>query len=385
MTEKLYYLDSHLFSFEAAVTDCRKTEDGFAVELDRTAFFPEGGGQQADTGRIGPARVRDVRETDGRILHYTDSPLTAGESYTAHLDREQRLRRMQNHSGEHIVSGLIHSCFGYDNVGFHIGPDCMTMDYSGELGREELERIERLANEAVRDDLPVRAWFPEAEELAALPYRSKKEIAGAVRLVEIPGIDLCACCAPHVSRTGEVGVVKILNAERHRGGVRLSVLCGLDALDDYRKRQESVAEISARLSARRDEVSAAVERLQAERDELKERVAALSLRLVDALAGSLPATDGNLCVFNPGLDEIASRELVNRLMDRCGGFAAVFEGDDAQGYRYIIGSRNVDLRSAARTINAAVGGRGGGRPEMIMGRASSDEKTIRAWAADVRF
>ena len=385
MTEKLFYADSHLFAFEAVVTDCREGKNGWLVELDRTAFFPEGGGQSADTGSIGPARVRDVHEKEGRILHETDRPLTVGECYSGKLDAEQRHRRMQNHSGEHIVSGLVHGLYGYENVGFHMGEECMSMDYSGELDAAQLEKIERLANEAVRANLPVRAWFPEEAELAQLSYRSKKELTGAVRLVSIPGIDLCACCAPHVSFTGEVGLVKILNAERHRGGMRLSVRCGLDALDDYRKRQESVAAISALLSAKRDEVEPAVERLLGDRDQLKERVATLSLRLVESLAAAQEETEGNLCVFNPGLDEIASRELVNRLMERCGGFAAVFTGSDEEGWRYIVGSRNVDLRVNARALNAALQGRGGGRPEMIQGQAAASEAAIRTWATAVRF
>ena len=379
MTEKLYYIDSHLFTFEAVVLDCREAGERFAVELDRTAFFPEGGGQLADTGSLGPARVLDVQERDGRILHYTDKPLTVGECYSGRLDAEQRHRRMQNHSGEHIVSGLVHGLYGYENVGFHMGESFMTMDYSGELSLEQLEKVERLANEAVRSNLPVRAWFPEAEELRMLPYRSKKELEGAVRLVEIPGIDRCACCAPHVRHTGEVGVIKILTAERHRGGMRLTVVCGMDALEDYRRRQEGAAAVSALLSVPRDNIAGAVERLLHERDGLKERAAALSLRLVEALAAAAAETEGNLCVFNPGLDEIASRELVNRLMERCGGFAGVFTGSDAEGWRYIIGSRHVDLRAKAREINAAVSGRGGGRPEMIQGQAAADEETIRAY------
>lgn len=377
MTEKLYYLDSHLFTFEAVVLACEEAGKGFAVELDRTAFFPEGGGQPADTGSLGPARVLDVQEKDGRILHYTDRALPVGEIYSGRLDSEQRHRRMQNHSGEHIVSGLIHGLFGLENVGFHIGADCMSMDYSGELSPDELRRVERLANETVRADLPIRAWFPEPEELRQLAYRSKKELHEAVRLVEIPGVDLCACCAPHVSRTGEVGVVKILNAERHRGGLRLSVLCGLDAMEDYARKQDSAAAISALLSVPRDAITPAVERLLSERDALKERVAALSLRLVDSLAEAMPETPGNLCIFNPGLDEVASRELANRLAARCGGFAGVFTGSEDAGWKYTIVSRHVDLRARSKELNAALQGRGGGSPEMLQGSAKASEAEIR--------
>ena len=326
-----------------------------------------------------------MQEEEERILHYTDKPLSVGECYSGRLDAEQRHRRMQNHSGEHVVSGLIHGLFGFENVGFHMGEECMSMDYSGELSREDLEKVERLANEAVRSDLTIRAWFPEAAELEDLRYRSKKELSGAVRLVSIPGIDLCACCAPHVRSTGEIGAVKILNAERHRGGTRLSVLCGLDAMEDYARRQESAAAISALLSVPRDAVAPAVERLLAERDGLKERVAALNGRLVELLAESFPETEGNLCAFVPELDEIAMRELVNRMMPRCGGFAAAFSGSDGSGYRYVIGSLRCDLRRGSRAINQALNGRGGGRPEMIQGRAMADEASIRRYVGTAKL
>ncbi len=379
MTEKLYDFDSGLFQFHARILDCRKTEKGWALLLDRTAFFPEGGGQPADTGWIGAARVLDVQEEGAEILHYVDAPLTPGETASCRLEEEQRLRRMQNHSGEHVISGLIHSLYGWDNVGFHMGESCMTMDYSGELSWGELMNVETLANRAVRADLPVRAWYPEAEELAALCYRSKLDLTEKLRLVEIPGIDLCACCAPHVASTGRIGAVKILTAERHRGGTRITAVCGMDAMEDYRRRQDSVAAISALLSARREEVAPAVERLLAERDRLKERAAELSLALVRQLAESTTPTQGNLCVFDRVLDEVAQRELVNRLMERCDGVAAVFSGNDEEGYRYIIGSLHTDLRARARDINAGIGGKGGGSASMIQGRASFSAAAIRAY------
>ena len=379
MTEKLHDIDSGIFAFTARVTGCEAAGGGYALTLDRTAFFPEGGGQQADTGRIGEARVLDVQEEGDRILHYTDRPLAPGMEVSCVLDAEQRRRRMQNHSGEHVISGLIHSLYGWDNVGFHMGETCMTMDYSGELSWEELMRVETLANEAVRDDLPIRAWYPAPEELADMAYRSKLELTENVRIVEIPGIDRCACCAPHVASTGRIGAVKILTAERHRGGTRITALCGLDAMEDYRARQDSVAVISALLSAKREDVAPAVERLLGERDKLKERIAGLNMELVRLRAESTPPTDGNICLFDRSLDEVAQRELVNLLMARCGGAAAVFTGDDENGYRYIIGSLHTDLRAAARTINAGIGGRGGGSPSMIMGRASAKAIQIQAY------
>ena len=375
MTEKLYYLDSHLFEFEATVLAAREEKRGWEIVLDRTAFFPEGGGQPADTGMIGPARVLDVHEREGEIRHLCDRELAPGV-YACAVDREKRLRRMQNHSGEHIFSGLTHQKFGAENVGFHMAADCMTIDFDKDLSFEQLSEIEYEANLAVRANIPVRTFYPSPEELKALEYRSKKELTGAVRIVEIAGIDRCACCAPHVNATGEIGAIKLLTAERHRGGVRLSLICGMDALDDYRRKQDSAAAISALLSAKRDEIAPAVERLLESEAKLKERASILGMRYAALRAEAIAPTEGNICLFDEGLSEAAARELVNRLTEKTDGVAALFLADGAGQWRYIIGSRRVDLRSAAKAINAGVSGRGGGRPEMIQGSAAASEKEI---------
>ena len=375
MTEKLYYLDSHLFEFEATVLAAREEKRGWEIVLDRTAFFPEGGGQPADTGMIGRARVLDVHEREGEIRHLCDRELAPGV-YACAVDREKRLRRMQNHSGEHIFSGLTHQKFGAENVGFHMAADCMTIDFDKDLSFEQLSEIEYEANLAVRANIPVRTFYPSPEELKALEYRSKKELAGAVRIVEIAGIDRCACCAPHVNATGEIGAIKLLTAERHRGGVRLSLICGMDALDDYRRKQDSAAAISALLSAKRDEIAPAVERLLESEAKLKERASILGMRYAALRAEAIAPTEGNICLFDEGLSEAAARELVNRLTEKTDGVAALFLADGAGQWRYIIGSRRVDLRSAAKAINAGVSGRGGGRPEMIQGSAAASEKEI---------
>ena len=384
MTEKLYYQDSHLFTFEAAVLDCRKEKKGYSVVLDRTAFFPEGGGQLADTGVLGGVRVLDVHERGGEIRHYTDAPLEIGAHVEGFVDAEQRLRRMQNHSGEHILSGLVHNAYGFDNVGFHMGAECMIIDFSGELTWEQLTELETRANEVVRQNIPLHIWFPDASELQSIEYRSKLELTENVRIVEIPGVDRCACCAPHVERTGEVGIVKILDSQRHRGGVRVSVVCGLDALEDYRARQESVTEISRALSAKRGEVTRAVQRVLNEQQSMKERCDALSLALIRFMAEAEPETAGNILVFDATLGEIAQRELVNRLMEKAGGFAAVFCGSNEDGWRYIIGSKRLDLRAMSREINAAIQGRGGGTPQMIQGSARADRAEIEAGLRELK-
>lgn len=379
MTEKLYYIDSHVFKFTARVTACVEDKGGFRIALDKTAFFPEGGGQLADTGRIGALCVRDVHERDGEVWHYTDAPLPVGGEYECELDREQRLRRMQNHSGEHIVSGIVHALFGADNVGFHMGEECMTIDFNAELSWEQLETVERRANETVRADLPVLARFPDASELETLEYRSKLDLTENVRIVEIPGVDCCACCAPHVARTGEIGLIKLLDSVRHRGGVRISLVCGMDALDTVRDMQQNVTAAGRLLSAKRSETAAAVQRLIAHEQTLKERIGALGMAYARLLADGEKAREGNICVFDSILDEAALRELANLLRDKCTGYAAVFSGDDERGYRYIIASRSVDLRAAAKEINFAIGGRGGGKSEMIEGRAAKPRAEIRRY------
>ena len=384
MTGKLYYQDAYLHEFEAVVTGCEAVKRGFAVELDRTAFVPEGGGQSADTGTIADARVSDVQEKDGRILHYVDRALAVGEHVVCALDFEQRRRRMQNHSGEHVFSGIAHKKFGAENVGFHMADECMTIDFDRELDFEQLSEVEYEANLAVRANVPIRAYFPDAAELAALEYRSKKELDGAVRIVEIAGIDRCACCAPHVSATGEIGLIKLLTAERHRGGVRLTLLCGMDAVDDYRRKQQSATAISALLSAKRDEIAPAVERLLETESQLKARLSELSMGYAGLLADRFAPTEGNICVFDEVLSDAAARELVNRLVEKC-AVAALFMGSDEKGWHYIIGSRRVDLRACAKTINAAVSGRGGGRSEMIQGSSAAAADTIRSWFERTQF
>jgi len=288
---------------------------------------------------------------------------------------------MQNHSGEHIISGIIHDRFGYENMGFHMGEDFITVDYSGELTAEDIRWVEREANLAVAANLPVTTLFPGREELAAMEYRSKKELPGQVRIVNVRGIDTCACCAPHVKHTGEVGMVKIFSHMRHRGGVRLTMLCGLDALDDYNARCANITAISGLLSAKPMEVAAAVERLQGEAEQLKQKLTHLYRKLTEQKLAALENTEGNLVLFEADLDMPALRELINGAKDKCSGMAAGFIGSDETGYHYIIGSRSVDLRANSKAINAAIGGKGGGQKEMIQGTAKASEAAIRAYFA----
>ena len=253
MTEKLFYENSHLAEFDAAVTECRQNGECFEVELDRTAFFPEGGGQYADTGTLGGVPVLDVQERGGHILHMTEESFEIGTLVKGKIDWSERFMKMQQHTGEHIVSGIVHGRFGYNNVGFHLGSEDCTMDFDGEISREELAEIELEANRAVWKNLEVQTLYPSKEELAHIEYRSKIEIEGQVRIIVIPGYDTCACCAPHVERTGEIGVIKLVNMQRYKGGVRVTMLCGIRALADYAVKQREAEAVSAMLCAKVNE------------------------------------------------------------------------------------------------------------------------------------
>ena len=377
-TIKLYEQNSELRRFTARVLDCREAENGWAVILNRTAFFPEGGGQGGDRGTLGEARVLDTQLREGELLHLTDSPLTPGKAVTGELDWDLRFRRMQDHSGEHIVSGLVYEKYGYNNVGFHLGDGEVTLDFSGELTAEQLEEIEVLANRAVTADLPVRAWYPSPAELRRISYRSKLDLTENVRLVQIPGIDTCACCAPHVKRTGEIGIIKILDFMRHRGGVRVHILCGMDALEDYGARYRATKELSGLLSAKQLETPEAVRRLLEELEKTKYALSQERQRSALEKAEALKYQAGNLCLFYPELDMRALRELVNAAKEKCSGVCAAFTGTEGD-WRFILGSTGVDLQAASRELLEGIRGRGGGSPEMLQGSAAATRAEIEAW------
>lgn len=298
MTKKLYDLDSHRRDFTATVLRSDADGERYAVVLDQTLFFPEGGGQPADTGVLGGARVLDVQITQEAIVHYTDAPLTPGAQVRGEIDWPQRFRRMQGHSGEHIISGLIHSEYGLDNVGFHLGQDTITMDYNDELTWPQLMHIEQLANEAVYRNVPIRTEYPSPERLAQMTYRSKLDLTEDVRIVTVEGYDVCACCAPHVSCTGEIGAIKFTSVMRHRGGIRVTILCGEGAQNDYRAKSAQIAALSAQLSVRQADVVPAVQRLQDEIAQLKAAAAELEHRLNAQRLQLLHETPGSICIID---------------------------------------------------------------------------------------
>ena len=383
MTEKLYDRDSFCRAFTGRVLSCEPGEPGrWLAELDRTAFFPEGGGQAADTGTLGAARVLDVRERAGHILHTLDAPLTPGDTVEGALDWPQRLRRMQNHTGEHIFSGLVYSRYGYANSGFHLGDRAMTVDYSGELTWAQVLELEAEANRAVFADVPVRAEYPAPEVLAGLHYRSKLDLKENIRIVTVEGYDVCACCAPHVRSTGQVGGLKVTDLMRHRGGVRLTMVCGLTALDDYNEKLAAVQAVSAALSAPQTALPQAVARLQADLQATQYTLEGLRRQLAADKAAALPETEGCLVCIEPLLSVEALRLLVAGAMEKC-ALCAGFTGSEGD-WRYVIAAKSADLRAVGKAVNAALHGRGGGRDRMIQGSAACTRAEIETFFAAYR-
>ncbi len=363
--------------FEANVISCDKINDGYSVILDQTAFFPQEGGQYCDTGILSDSVVSDVQIKDGIIYHIVDKPLV-GQVF-GKIDWDKRFRRMQNHTGEHIVSGLIYREYGLNNVGFHLNDSEVTIDIDGILSQNQLDRIENLANVAVFENVKVTASYPEPEQLKLLTYRSKLDLEENVRIVDVNGYDVCACCAPHVSSSGQIGLIKILEAVNYKGGMRIRVKCGFYALEDYKEKFNSIYRIACELSVKQSDVCSAIERLSSEKEELKQNVSALNKKIIALRLASLKETDGNICIFDDGNNINALRNLVNEALPLCKGICAVFCGNDKSGYSYIMGSNNIDLSAKAKEINATLNGRGGGSSSMIQGSLKSTEKEIKEY------
>lgn len=385
MTEKLFYEDSYIKEFQARVLSCRERNGGYQAVLTRTAFFPEGGGQSADTGFLytkegEEIRVTDVHEKDGVVYHHISQPVQEGTEVRGKLDFQERFSKMQQHTGEHILSGLVNRHFGYRNVGFHLGTQEVTMDYNGVLTEEDLRQIEYEANEAVAENIPVKVLYPSKEELKNITYRSKIEIEGQIRIVQIPGYDSCACCAPHVKETGSVGLIKIVGAVHYKGGMRVSILCGFRALEDYRMKERNVAEISNLLSAKQEDTTQAVEHLGQELNRQKEKNKALQERYVALCLENIRKNkepEENIFLFEEELDPAARRDFVNKAMEMTQGLAGVFVGADDSGYQYVLGSRRPDIQETGKKLNARFQGKGGGRPPMIQGSLKGNEQEIR--------
>lgn len=377
--KKLYYDSAYIKAFDANVISCEKGKKGFEVILDQTAFYPEGGGQPTDTGVLGGIAVLEVHEKNGEVIHYLEQPLTVGERVHGEIDWEKRFIHMQEHSGEHLVSGLIHAKYGYDNVGFHMGSDEVTIDFNGLIEWDDLMEIEKKANFMIWDNLEIYADFPAKEELDVLDYRSKKELTGDVRIVKIPGGDICACCGTHVMRTGEIGLVKFLSMIHYKGGVRISLLCGKRAMEDYEKKRDQVQKVSNLLSAKPDEIASAVEKMKADITKLQEKLAESYRELIEHKVGTYEESEERIYLLEPEFGAVQLRQMVNRMIEeKKGKTVLALSGNCDRGFLYVMGSQSEDMRLLSKELNTLMSGRGGGSVQMAQGTFFTSEEQLHA-------
>ena len=377
-TEKLYEKDAYLRAFTAKVLSCAPAKGGWAVTLDRSAFYPEGGGQPGDGGTLGGVPVLDTQEKDGAVVHLCGGALEPGAEVRGEIDWAKRFDRMQQHSGEHIVSGLICAAKGCNNVGFHMGADTVVIDFDAPLTVAELAEIELAANRVIWENRPFLVTYPDPAALAALDYRSKKALSGAVRIVECPGADRCACCGTHVRAAGEVGLIRLISVKPFRSGVRIEMLAGARAYHWSRAMAEQNSRVSVLLSAKPEETAAAVERVQRALDDARYRLVGLENRLFAEQAAQLVGR-GDVLLFEEPMTSDALRRLCEAVSARCSGRCAVFAGDDEAGWKYALYLPAEDLRAFTGAMNAALRGRGGGRDGFAQGSAAASRAEIEAY------
>ena len=374
-TRKLYYEDCHLKSFTATVVSCEQREKGYAVILDATAFYPEGGGQACDLGTLNGIAVLDVREEGEQVVHLCGSPLKIGEAVQGQIDWQRRFDLMQQHTGEHIVSGLIHQRFGWHNVGFHMGSDTVTIDFDGPITPEALAEIEEEANRRVWANLPLRCWYPEEDRLPTVPYRSKRQLPWPVRIVQVPDTDSCACCGVHVAATGEVGVIKLFSCVKFHQGVRIEMACGGRALRLLSQVYEQNRQVSQAFSAKIMETGEAARKMNEALAAEKFRVTVLQRQIFDRIAAGYANCD-RVVHFENGLSPASVRELAERIAALCSGVAAVFSGEDGR-YDVCLARPGGDVKQLGAEMAKALDGRGGGKPGFFQGSVKATEEQIR--------
>ena len=374
-TKKLFYEDSHLKSFSAQVLSCTRVEGGWEVILDATAFYPTGGGQECDLGTLGGARVLDVKERGEAVVHLCDAPLEGSVEGT--IDWARRFDHMQQHSGEHIVSGLIHGKYGYHNVGFHMGAHLVTIDFDGPLTWEQLMEIEQQANAIIWENRPVKVWYPSPQELPDVPCRSKKQIPWPVRIVEFPGADICACCGTQVTHTGEIGLTKFVSCIKFKEGVRIEMASGQRALRYFQGIFEQNRQVSQVFSAKMLETGAAAEKFNDMLTQEKYRTTGLQRKVFDTIAAGYAGKDKAIC-FEDDLQPGQVRELADTIL-KYAPTAVVCSGTDAEGYAICILSTVLDTRALGKEVNEKLNGRGGGKPGSYQGSVKATRQQIEAF------
>ena len=379
MTKKLYYKDAYMTKFTGKVLSCEEGKKGIAVVLDQTAFYPEGGGQPADMGALGGAKVSYVFIKDEVIYHVVDKALEVGKEVEGVIDFERRFDFMQQHSGEHILSGLINAKYGYNNVGFHLSIDYTTCDFDGELTKEQIQEIEILANESIYQNLAIDCTIYNDQEIKEKPYRSKLDLVGDVRLVTVPNYDTCACCGTHVKMTGEIGMIKCTNVERHRGGTRVTVLCGKRALQEAQQKQTIMAEVSQMLSAKPEVITSNLAKLQQELAEMKQRVASLTNELFEyKVEEYLKTEELAIYVYEKDLLGDALRRLCLMLVEKTDKKVLVLTGEEGN-LKYALGAKSMDVRPLNKCLTSEFNGKGGGKSELCQGNLAGNEAEIRSF------
>ena len=383
-TRRLYYEDVYKKEFTAKVLECREEKKGFQILLDESAFYPEGGGQPSDTGFLNDVKVTEVHEKEGELLHYTEEAIQPGTEVRGKIDWARRFDLMQQHSGEHIVSGMIYEKYGYDNVGFHMGEEFIIIDLSGMLEKEQVEEIEKLVNAYIWSDNNTHVFCPSEDERKTLPYRSKKELTGEVRLVEFPGADLCACCGLHVEHAGEIGLVKLISSRKFRDGVRIEMLSGRRALEYLNVHCRENTRVAVDLSVKPEETHAAVAHLQEEIFQLKGKILQLQNEKYEMWAKQCQCK-GNVLVFADHLEAAEIRKCADAILNECGGICALLSGDDDNGSKYAVGEREGDVRPLIKEMNTVLSGRGGGKPFFAQGSLQGKREDIINFFHDKRF
>lgn len=379
-TKKLYDIDAYLTEFEAIVISCKEVDDQnackgngckYEVVLDQTLFFPEEGGQTPDKGTLNNIEVLDVQIEKDVIVHFLNESLKEGSLVKGKIDWQHRFFNMQQHSGEHLFSGLAYRKYGFKNVGFHLSNQIVTMDFDGVFTECQLEEMEWEINQAIVDNVEIKTGYPSKEELAQLEYRSKIEIDGDVRIVEISGYDICACCAPHVKRTGEIGIFKIQTAQNYKGGMRISFLCGFRALQEYRKKAQIITNLSGILTTNQDNLAEHVSKLKTQVQSLKTQLSNAKQSMMEIKLAEIPIEQKTVLLFERDLEVHVVRNVVNKLVEKHEGVCGVFVGNDESGYTFIIGSKSMNCKEVAAKLRDELHARGGGSVQMIQGSVNA--------------
>lgn len=374
-TIKLYYESAYLRDFEANVLEISNYDEKWQIALDATCFYPGGGGQPPDLGILGEVVVKDCYAKNGIIYHILENKpnFTIGDKIAGSVDFPRRFAFMQNHTGEHLLSGLAKSRYNATNVGFHMSERGFTIDFDLPLTKENLDELEACANELVNLGGAIDLRFVKGDILQGATARSKKDFGHEenVRLVEIPGWDLCACAGLHVADLAEVSIVKIAGCQRYKGGVRLNVFCGSDALWDYSRKNDIVQKTSSMLSAETDNITGAITRLKEVGISLKKEADSLKNRIFELQAATVPNESALVYFIEDSLESDDLRRFAAVVAERAKIAVALTKQGNVVKYA-ACGHDNTALADFAAALNAALDGKGGISGGVAQGALKAD-------------